>query len=138
MRRPDFFMLPLRTKSSSLTLGSNNSINEAESLYNEYTKKPCQSIARGSIPSGRGKFIGDRRGAPNLLKRSHNLGYRNLASSFAWQTPNNSFPMLEKRHNPASVREWNNSVYAYNSKRTMLLPAIDKIVIKLIKSYFNA
>lgn len=46
--------------------------------------------------------------------------------------------MLEKRHNPASVREWNNSVYAYNSKRTMLLPAIDKIVIKLIKSYFNA
>jgi hypothetical protein len=134
MRRPDFFMLPLRTKSSSLTLGSNNSINEAESLYNEYTKKPCQSIARGSIPSGRGKFIGDRRGAPNLLKsRSHNLGYRNLGSSFACATPN-----FEKRHNPASVREWNNSVYAYNSKRTILFSAIDKIVIKLIKSYFNA
>jgi hypothetical protein len=43
-----------------------------------------------------------------------------------------------KRHFPASTSEWNNSVYAYNSKRTILLSAIDKIVIKLIKSYFNA
>ena len=43
-----------------------------------------------------------------------------------------------KRHFPASVKEWNNSVYAYNSKRTILFSAIDKIVIKLIKSYFNA
>jgi hypothetical protein len=43
-----------------------------------------------------------------------------------------------KRHFPPSTKEWNNSVYAYNSKITILLSAIDKIVIKLIKSYFNA
>lgn len=43
-----------------------------------------------------------------------------------------------KRHFPPATQEWNNSVYAYNSKRTILLSAIDKIVIKLIKSYFNA
>jgi hypothetical protein len=29
-------------------------------------------------------------------------------------------------------------VYAYNLKETILLPAIDKIVIRLVKSYFNA
>lgn len=43
-----------------------------------------------------------------------------------------------QKHFPAATGEWNNSVYAYNSKRTILLSAIDKIVIKLIKSYFNA
>jgi len=42
------------------------------------------------------------------------------------------------KHFPASTREWANSVYMYNTKKTILLPAIDKIVIKLIKSYFNA
>jgi ribosomal protein S3 len=43
-----------------------------------------------------------------------------------------------KRHFPTSTLEWANSVYAYNTNKTILLPAIDKIVIKLIKSYFNA
>lgn len=43
-----------------------------------------------------------------------------------------------QKHFSPSTCEWNNSVYAYNSKRTILLSAIDKIVIKLIKSYFNA
>jgi ribosomal protein S3 len=42
------------------------------------------------------------------------------------------------KHFPVSTLEWPNSVYAYNTKKTILLPAIDKIVIKLIKSYFNA
>lgn len=43
-----------------------------------------------------------------------------------------------KKHFPASTREWINSVYTYNSKKTICFPAIDKMVTKLIKIYFNA
>ena len=42
------------------------------------------------------------------------------------------------KHFPASTLEWTNSVYAYNTKKSILFPIIDKIVIKLIKSNFNA
>lgn len=42
------------------------------------------------------------------------------------------------KHFPASTLEWTNSVFAYNTKKSILFPIIDKIVIKLIKSYFNA
>lgn len=42
------------------------------------------------------------------------------------------------KHFPSAIKEWDNSVYAYNLKETILLPAIDKIVIRLVKSYFNA
>lgn len=42
------------------------------------------------------------------------------------------------KHFPSAIKEWDNSVYAYNLKETVLLPAIDKIVIRLVKSYFNA
>jgi group I intron endonuclease len=60
-----------------------------------------------------------------------NVSVKNLNSSNNTRVP-------IKKHYPAAPQEWNNSVYAYNSKRTILLSAIDKIVIKLIKSYFNA
>lgn len=43
-----------------------------------------------------------------------------------------------KKHTPVNTLEWTNSVYMYNTKKFILLSAIDKIVIKLIKSYFNA
>ena len=43
-----------------------------------------------------------------------------------------------KKHTPVSTLEWTNSVYMYNTKKLAILSAIDKIVIKLIKSYFNA
>jgi len=43
-----------------------------------------------------------------------------------------------KKHFPVSTQEWDNSIYAYNVKNSILMPAIDKMVIKLIKSYFNA
>jgi hypothetical protein len=56
-----------------------------------------------------------------------NVSVKNLNSS------NNTRVPIKKHNSPATL-EWNNSVYAYNSKRTILLSAIDKIVIKLIKS----
>lgn len=50
--------------------------------------------------------------------------------------PNKLIPI--KKHSPVSTQEWDNSIYAYNKKNTILLPSIDKMVIKLIKSYFNS
>lgn len=41
------------------------------------------------------------------------------------------------KHFPSAIKEWDNSVYAYNLKETILLPAMDKIVIGLVKRYFN-
>src|SRR2546421_8611145 len=41
-----------------------------------------------------------------------------------------------KNFSPAN-NEWFNSIYAYNKKNIRHLPIIDRMVIKLIKSYFN-
>ena len=41
-----------------------------------------------------------------------------------------------KNFSPAN-NEWFNSIYAYNKKNIRYLPIIDRMVIKLIKSYFN-
>ena len=41
------------------------------------------------------------------------------------------------RHYPPANKEWFNSIYAYNKNTTKLLPVADKVIIRLIKSYFN-
>lgn len=41
------------------------------------------------------------------------------------------------RHFPPANIEWSNSIYAFNKNSIIHLPFIDKMVVKLIKSYFN-
>ena len=41
------------------------------------------------------------------------------------------------KHYPPANKEWFNSVYAYNNNTIKLLPAADKVVLRLVKSYFN-
>lgn len=43
----------------------------------------------------------------------------------------------EIRHYPPANKEWFNSIYAYNKDTSKLLPSADKVILKLIKSYFN-
>lgn len=38
---------------------------------------------------------------------------------------------------PPASKEWFNSIYAYNKNFLKSLPVVDKLIIKLIKSYFN-
>lgn len=45
--------------------------------------------------------------------------------------------VAQTRHNPPANKEWFNSIYAYNKNTSKLLPIIDKIIIKLIRNYFN-
>ena len=41
------------------------------------------------------------------------------------------------RHYPPANKEWHNSIYAFNNNTIKLLPVNDKILLKLVKSYFN-
>jgi len=40
------------------------------------------------------------------------------------------------KHFPPANKEWSNSIYAYNKNSIRFLPVADKLVIRLIKSYF--
>ena len=41
------------------------------------------------------------------------------------------------KHYPSAVREWNNSIYAFNRNAINLIPQVTQLAIKLIRSYFN-
>ena len=41
------------------------------------------------------------------------------------------------KHYPPANNEWFNSIYAYNNRTLKLLPILDKVTFKLVKSYFN-
>lgn len=43
-----------------------------------------------------------------------------------------------KTHFPPAIKEWNNSIYTFNPNLSISLSAIDKMVIKIVKSFFNA
>ena len=43
----------------------------------------------------------------------------------------------QTKHFPPASKEWFNSIYAYNKNTPKLLPIADKVITKLIKSYFN-
>lgn len=38
---------------------------------------------------------------------------------------------------PSSVREWNSSIYTFNKNYLSIIPNVNKLTMKLIKSYFN-
>ena len=41
------------------------------------------------------------------------------------------------KHFSPAIKEWNNSIYVYNKNTLNLIPISNKIIIKLIKSYYN-
>lgn len=43
-----------------------------------------------------------------------------------------------KTHYPPAVKEWNNSIYTFNPRLSISLSAIDKMILKIVKSFFNA
>jgi hypothetical protein len=54
------------------------------------------------------------------------------------QVDDNKTAVLFSKHFPPAIKEWTNSVFTYNPNLTISLSVIDKMVIKLIKSYFNS
>ena len=47
------------------------------------------------------------------------------------------FQEKHNKHHPSAIREWNNSIYAFNKNAINLIPQAAELVNKLIKSYFN-
>ena len=43
----------------------------------------------------------------------------------------------ETKHFPPAIKEWSNSIYAFNKNTQKSLPATDRYIIALINSYFN-
>ena len=50
---------------------------------------------------------------------------------------NNNNTINYTRHFPPANQEWYNSIYVYNKNSLRYLPIADKMILKLIKSYFN-
>lgn len=69
----------------------------------------------------------------------------NMLNIFNLKLKNNKPALVEHkgndlgrtRHYPPAIKEWFNSIYAFNKNTPKLLPTADKVIIKLIKSYFN-
>ena len=55
------------------------------------------------------------------------------------KTEKNKINSQEKhnKHYPSAIREWNNSIYAFNKNAINLIPQVTELATKLIKSYFN-
>jgi hypothetical protein len=43
----------------------------------------------------------------------------------------------DNRHYPPANKEWSNSIYAYNVNTLKLLPVANKVIISIIRGYFN-
>jgi hypothetical protein len=124
--------------------------------YGTYPSIKATADAVGANPTTISNYIKSKR----TYLGKYNLAIKTTTRSMSTTTNTDNVPTLykqkltkvrvkaldnssNKRVSPAIKKhtgtlEWYNSVYAYYSKRTILLSAIDKIVIKLIKSYFNA
>ena len=68
----------------------------------------------------------------NTSKKKHNKQKVNVESD---ASQNNYIG--KPRHYPPASNEWFNSIYVYNNKTLKLLPTLDKVTLKLVKSYFN-
>ena len=63
------------------------------------------------------------------IKKKHNKQKVNVESNYNY--------IGKARHYPPANNEWFNSIYVYNNKTLKLLPILDKVTLKLAKSYFN-
>lgn len=67
------------------------------------------------------------------LKKNKETSYLNKTVKLL----NSGNERSEIRHYPPANKEWFNSIYAYNKDTSKLLASADKVILKLIKSYFN-
>ena len=65
----------------------------------------------------------------NTRLKKHNRQEINAESNYNY--------IGKHRHYPPANNEWFNSIYVYNDRTLKLLPTLDKVTLKLVKSYFN-
>ena len=62
---------------------------------------------------------------------------KNIEKYYKKTEMDNEHFLFHIKQHAYSSKEWYNSIYAYNKNTLNLLPVADKIIINLIKSYFN-
>lgn len=62
----------------------------------------------------------------------------NLKKEKAQETLNKQDLFKTEKHFPSAVREWNNSIYVFNSNTLKSIPYAEKIAMNIIKAYFSA
>lgn len=72
----------------------------------------------------------------NILVNNDNESVNN-ANSFLSPAPIGREKREETKHNLPASKEWLNSIYTYNKNNAKLFSSTDKLVNRLIKSYFN-
>ena len=105
-------------------------------LHIDRSIKDAEAIKSSStfLPSGHSNSYSDSYNNTTSLLNMFNVNLKNDRI----QKPkiNNNNYAGKPRHYPPANKEWFNSIYAYNNT-TKLLPAADKVILKLVKSYFN-
>ena len=116
----------------------------AKQRIKEARKKNLHSVFNiTSCPAKPYMFI-QFKSKSELLSIIH--GSSNMLNIFKAKLKKNSIDKAERvnknyagktKHYPPANKEWFNSVYAYNNNTIKLLPAADKTILRLVKSYFN-
>ena len=73
-------------------------------------------------------------GMPNMFSVMGNNDMKNLKEKEKEKNKNYAY---KPKHFPPVNKEWLNSIYAYNNSTAKVLPIADKVILRLIKSYFN-
>lgn len=78
---------------------------------------------------------------PNIfLDSNKNITLNKIKNSnykLCFNSKNNKYNIDYTTHFSPANLEWNNTIYTYNKSSIKHLPSIDKMIIALIKSYFN-
>ena len=98
-------------------------------LQDKYLIKPYSSYGNSKLS---GLNILDMK-----IKKNSNTNFIENGQYNNYSSDNTYINLVRKvRHSPPSVKEWINSTYVYNNTAKNL-PLLDKMLSKLIRSYFN-
>ena len=61
-----------------------------------------------------------------------------LKDTYKKDSLNNANVTIYNKDFVPAVRDWKNSIYAYNKNALSLIPVASRLVMKLIKGYFNS
>lgn len=74
---------------------------------------------------------------PNLFKVKYNTPYKYSVKRVKNNYINKSNYINKPKHQPPLIKEWFNSIYAFNKNIVKVLPVLDKNLYNLVNSYFN-
>ena len=115
-------------------------INNFKEIYGLNNRKKIAASTRSFPPNSIRTPDGIKRSiAPPIALECNSGGKATGTPGARWlASQGKNIPTVYK-HFPPAIREWSNSIFTFYPNLTLLMGfAIDKMVIKIIKSYFNS